>query len=98
MAEHARVKRHASHRSASGAATPDTLTTLHTQAYVPETSAYTMRSGSSARPGSESGEQDSPAWRETQPAIQHPSVSSVIRSTLGEIAIRRGSHRDRDDH
>jgi hypothetical protein len=71
---------------------------LRTQAYVPETSAYTMRSGSSARPGSESGEQDSPAWRETQPAIQHPSVSSVIRSTLGEIAIRRGSHRDRDDH
>jgi hypothetical protein len=57
-----------------------------------------MSSGSSARPGSESGEQDSPAWRETQPAIQHPSVSSVIRSTLGEIAIRRGSHRDRDDH
>jgi hypothetical protein len=98
MAEHARVKRHASHRSASGAATPDTLTTLRTQAYVPETSAYTMRSGSSARPGSGSGEQDSPAWRETQPAIQHPSVSSVIRSTLGEIAIRRGSHRDRDDH
>jgi beta-lactamase regulating signal transducer with metallopeptidase domain len=98
VAGHARPVRHAQRRAAAGAATPDTLTTLRTQAYVPETSAYTMRSGSSARPGSESGEQDSPAWRETQPAVQHPSVSSVIRSTLGEIAIRRGSHRDRDDH
>jgi len=98
VAEHARVSRRASHRAAAGAATPDTLTTLRTQAYVPETSAYPMTSGSSARPGSESGEQDSPAWRETQPAVQRPSLSSVVRSTLGEIAIRRGSHRDRDDH
>jgi len=65
---------------------------------VPETSAYPMTSGSSTRPGSESGEQDSPAWRETQPAVQRPSLSSVVRSTLGEIAIRRGGHRDRDDH
>jgi beta-lactamase regulating signal transducer with metallopeptidase domain len=97
-AAHDRVKRRASHRAAAVGATPDTLTTLRTQAYVPETSAYTMRSGLSARPGSEGGEQDSPAWRETQPAVQHPSVSSVIRSTLGEIAIRRGTHRDRDDH
>jgi beta-lactamase regulating signal transducer with metallopeptidase domain len=98
IAQHARVVRRAQHRAVTVGATPDTLTTLRTQAYVPETSAYTMSSGSSARPGSESGEQDSPAWRETQPAIQHPSVCSVIRSTLGEIAIRRGSHRDRDDH
>jgi beta-lactamase regulating signal transducer with metallopeptidase domain len=98
VAEHARPVRHASHRAEAVSATPDTLTTLRTQAYVPETSAYTMRSGSSSRSGSESGEQDSPAWRETRPAIQHPSVSSVIRSTLGEIAIRRGNHRDRDDH
>jgi beta-lactamase regulating signal transducer with metallopeptidase domain len=100
VAQRARVVRRTliSHRAAAGAATPDTLTTLRTQAYVPETSAYTMRSVSSARPGSEGGEQDSPAWRESQPAIQHPSVSSVIRSTLGEIAIRRGSHHDRDDH
>lgn len=99
-AEHARTVRRTltSHRATAGTATPDTLTTLRTQAYVPETSAYTMRSGSDSRPGSESGEQDSPAWRETPPAIQHPSVSSVIRSTLGEIAIRRGTHRDRDDH
>ena len=85
------------HRAAAPSATPDTLTTLRTQAYVPETSAYTMSSGASSQSGSESGEQDSPAWRETEPAIQHPSVSSVIRSTLGEIAIRRGGHRDRDD-
>jgi hypothetical protein len=98
VAEHARVSRRATHRAAAASATPDTLTTLRTQAYVPETSAYTMTSGSTSRPGSERGEQDSPAWRETQPAIQHPSVSSVIRSTLGEIAIRRGGHRDRDDH
>ena len=98
VAEHARVVRHASHRATARAATPDTLTTLRTQAYVPETPAYTMRSESNSRPGSERGEQDSPAWRETQPAIQHPSVSSVVRSTLGEIAIRRGTHRDRDDH
>jgi beta-lactamase regulating signal transducer with metallopeptidase domain len=98
VAEHASVVRRKSHRATAGAATPDTLTTLRTQAYVPETSAYTMRSGSDSRPGSERGEQDSPAWRETQPAVQYPSVSSVVRSTLGEIAIRRGAHRDRDDH
>lgn len=100
VAEHARLVRRALtlHRAAAAGATPDTLTTLRTQAYVPETSAYTMSSGASSRPGSERGEQDSPAWRETQPAIQHPSVASVIRSTLGEIAIRRGAHRDRDDH
>jgi bla regulator protein blaR1 len=97
-AAHDQVKRHALHRAAAVGATPDTLTTLRTKAYVPETSAYTMRSGLSARPGSEGGEQDSPAWPETQPAIQHPSISSVVRSTLGEIAIRRGTHRDRDDH
>lgn len=98
VAERARVSRRAPHHAAAGAATPDTLTTLRPQAYVPETSAYTMTSGSTSRPGSEQGGQDSPAWRETQPAIQHPSVSSVVRSTLGEIAIRRGGHRDRDDH
>lgn len=100
VAEHVRPVRRTLtlHRAAAGAATPDTLTTLRTQAYVPETSAYTMTGGSSARPGSESGEQDSPAWQETQPAVQRPSLSSVVRSTLGEIAIRRGGHRDRDDH
>ena len=98
VAEHARVSRRALHRAAVVSTTPDTLTTLRTQAYAPETSAYTMTSSSTSRPGSERGEQDSPAWRETQPAIQRPSVSSVVRSTLGEIAIRRGGHRDRDDH
>ncbi|HEX3095462.1 MAG TPA: M56 family metallopeptidase [Candidatus Angelobacter sp.] len=97
-AEHARPVSRALHRPAAVGATPDTLTTLRTQAYVPETSAYTMTGGSSARPGAESGEQDSPAWRETQPAVQRPSLSSVVRSTLGEIAIRRDGHRDRDDH
>jgi hypothetical protein len=97
VAEHTRAVRRASHGSVAGTSTPDTLTRLRTQPHVPETSAYTM-SSSNSRPGSESGEQDSPAWRETQPAIQRPSVASVIRSTLGEIAIRRGGHRDRDDH
>lgn len=98
VAEHTRTVRRASHRAVAGTSTPDTLTTLRTQPYVPETSAYTMTSSSNSRPGSESGEQDSPAWRETSPATQRPSVASVIRSTLGEIAIRRGGHRDRDDH
>jgi len=98
VAEHTRAVRRASHRAEAGTSTPDTLTTLRTQPYVPETSAYTMTSSSNSRPGSESGEQDSPAWRETSPATQRPSVASVIRSTLGEIAIRRSGHRDRDDH
>ncbi|MGZ4888922.1 MAG: M56 family metallopeptidase [Candidatus Angelobacter sp.] len=83
------------------ASTNDSLTTLRTRPYVLETPAYTMTSSTTSRPGAERTDQDSPAWRETQPAIQYPSVSSVIRSTLGEIAARgvHGGHgRDRDDH
>jgi beta-lactamase regulating signal transducer with metallopeptidase domain len=96
----ARKSHHASHRAA-GAATPDTLTTLRAKSYVPETPAYTMSSGSSLRPGSERAEPDSPAWRESQPVVQRPSVSSVVRATLGEI-VSRGIHvgrdKDKDDH
>jgi beta-lactamase regulating signal transducer with metallopeptidase domain len=96
----ARKSHHASHRAA-GSATPDTLTTLRVQSYVPETPAYTMSSGSGSRPGSERAETDSPAWRESQPVVQRPSVSAVVRSTLGEI-VSRGIHvgrdKDKDDH
>jgi beta-lactamase regulating signal transducer with metallopeptidase domain len=96
----ARKSHHASRRAA-GAATPDTLTTLRAKSYVPETPAYTMSSGSSLRPGSERAEPDSPAWRESQPVVQRPSVSEVVRSTLGEI-VSRGIHvgrdKDKDDH
>ncbi|HEY2498131.1 MAG TPA: M56 family metallopeptidase [Candidatus Angelobacter sp.] len=80
----------------------DSLTTLRTQRYVPETTAYSMRSGSSSeRPSSERAEPDSPAWTEAPPAVRHPSVSSVVRSTLGEIAagtIHGRRDHDRDDH
>jgi beta-lactamase regulating signal transducer with metallopeptidase domain len=81
--------------------TADSLTTLRARTVVPETPAYSMTSRSNSRPGSERAEADSPAWRETPPAVQYPSVSSIVRSTLGEIATRgvHGGHdHDRDDH
>jgi hypothetical protein len=105
LAARARNTRGALHRAAT-AATPDSLTTLRVQSYVPETPVYTMTSSArissaNSRPGLERADPDSPPWRESQPTMQYPSVSSVVRSTLGEIAIRqsRGGHsRDRDDH
>jgi D-alanyl-D-alanine endopeptidase (penicillin-binding protein 7) len=98
-AAHGQVARRTSHRMAAQSATPDSLTTLKTSRYVQETPAYIMTSGSSTRQGSEPSQEDSPAWRESQAPIRYPSVSSVVRSTLGEIAIGRArSHRDRDDH
>ncbi len=81
--------------------TADSLTTLRARTVVPETPAYSMTSRSNSRPGSERTEADSPAWRETAPAVQYPSVSSIVRSTLGEIATRGvhgGRDHDRDDH
>jgi beta-lactamase regulating signal transducer with metallopeptidase domain len=82
----------------------DSLTTLRVRPYVPETPAYTMTSSSNpvvGSAGSSTPEQESPAWRENRPATQHPSVSDVIRTTLGEIAARgtrTGRNHDRDDH
>ena len=79
----------------------DSLTTLRTQHYVPETPAYTMTSSSSSAAGSAGPEQESPAWQESQPVMHPPSVSGVIRTTLGEIAARGtrpGREHDRDDH
>ncbi|HKV92423.1 MAG TPA: M56 family metallopeptidase [Candidatus Angelobacter sp.] len=78
----------------------DTLTTLRTRPYVPETPAYTMTSGNS-RSGGTGVDQDSPVWKESRPTVQFPSVSNVVLTTLGQIAVstRRGGHgRDSDDH
>jgi beta-lactamase regulating signal transducer with metallopeptidase domain len=102
--EHSRNSRHAPRRATVQEVPRDSLTTLRTRPSVSESPAYTMTSSSSRPAGSagpSTGEQESPAWRESRPAIQHPSVSSVVRSTLGEIATRGihvGRGRDRDDH
>ena len=99
-AEHAlKARRTMKHTSVQGP-TKDSLTTLRTRSYVSETPAYTMTS-STVRRGSEGAAPDSPAWRETPPPVRSPSVSSVVRSTLSEIAARGvhgGRSHDRDDH
>jgi beta-lactamase regulating signal transducer with metallopeptidase domain len=92
----------ARHVRATTPETPkDSLTNLPTQRYVPETPAYTMTSSSNSSVVSAGSEQESPAWQESQPITHPPSVSSVIRTTLGEIAARgtrAGRGHDRDDH
>lgn len=104
MAERSRNSRHLSRRATPSVTPKDSLTTLRPLSYVPETPAYTMTSSSNsaaASAGPSTAEQESTPWRENRPAIQHPSVSSVVRSTLGEIATRGvhvGRGRDRDDH
>jgi beta-lactamase regulating signal transducer with metallopeptidase domain len=93
--------RHVQRRAAIPETPKDSLTTLRTQHYVPETPAYTMTSSSSSSAISAGPEPESPAWRESQPVMHPPSVSSVIRTTLGEIAARgtrAGRGHDRDDH
>ncbi len=101
---HSRNSQHIPRRVTASETPKDSLTTLRTRAYVSETPVYTMTSSSNSAAGSagpSSLEAESPAWRENRPAIQHPSVSSVVRSTLGEIATRGihvGRGRDRDDH
>jgi beta-lactamase regulating signal transducer with metallopeptidase domain len=103
-AGHSRNARHAQLRATPSDTPKDSLTTLRTSSYVPETPVYTMTSSSNSAAGSAGSsatEPESTPWRENQPAIQHPSVSSVVRSTLGEIATRGihvGRGRDRDDH
>jgi hypothetical protein len=99
--EHGRSARRSQKHAAALVPIQESLATLRTRPYVSETTAYSMTSSPRSRPGSERAEDDSPAWRETQPAIRYPSVSSVVRSTLGEIAARgiHGGHdHDRDDH
>jgi beta-lactamase regulating signal transducer with metallopeptidase domain len=81
----------------------NSLTTLRARSYVPETTAYTMKTGGNEPRGSDTSDSNTPAWRETKPSIQYPSVSRVVLSTLGEIAgTARGAHggreHDRDDH
>ena len=101
---HSHSSRQVSRRAPTSDAPKDSLTTLRVHSSVPETPAYTMTSGSTsvaASSGSSAAEQESSPWQENRPAVQHPSVSSVIRSTLGEIATRGihvGRDRDRDDH
>jgi hypothetical protein len=103
-AGHYRNARHAQLRAPSSDTPKDSLTTLRTRSYVPETPVYTMTSSSNSAAGSTESsatEPESTPWRENRPAVQHPSVSSVVRSTLGEIAARGihvGRGRDRDDH
>ncbi len=104
VAEHSSSSRHTARHATSQDMPKDSLTTLRARPYVPETPAYTMTSSSSsaaALEGSSAPEQESSPWRENRPPVQHPSVSSVVRSTLGEIATRGihvGRGRDRDDH
>ena len=104
VAVRGRAGRHANHRVAAQPATPDSLTTLKASRYIHETPVYTMASGTATRSGSgtEPAQEDSPAWRENGPSVpHHPSVSSVVRSTLGEIAARTtrsGRDHDKDDH
>jgi hypothetical protein len=93
--------RHVQHRAATPETPKDSLTTLRTQHYVPETPAYAMTSGSTSPAVSAGPEQESPAWQQSQPITHPPSISSVIRATLGEIAARgtrTGRGHDRDDH
>ncbi len=97
--------RHAPLRATPLDTPKNSLTTLRTRSYVPETPVYTMTSSSnsagSGSAGSSATEPESTPWRENRSAIPHPSVSSVVRSTLGEIAARGihvGRGRDRDDH
>jgi hypothetical protein len=100
-ANHFRKPRQIQRRAATQQAPKDSLTTLRVRPYVSETPVYTMTSSSNSVVGSAGSEGESPAWRESEPAIQHPSVSSVIRATLGEIAARgtrTGRDHDRDDH
>lgn len=103
-AGHYRNARHAQLRATPPDTAKDSLTTLRTRSYVPETPVYTMTSSSNSAAGSAGSsttEPESTPWRENRPAVQHPSVSSVVRSTLGEIATRGihvGRGRDRDDH
>jgi beta-lactamase regulating signal transducer with metallopeptidase domain len=104
VAAHSSRSRHTARRATISEAPKDSLTTLRTRSYVPETPVYTMTSSSNsatASAGSSAAEQESSPWRENRPAVQHPSVSSVVRATLGEIATRGihvGRGRDRDDH
>lgn len=103
-AERSRNSRHTPRHTTAQEAPRDSLTTLRTRPYVQESPAYTMTTSSNpvaVSAGSSAAEQDLSPWRETRPAIQHPSVSSVIRTTLGEIAARGtrgGRDHDRDDH
>jgi beta-lactamase regulating signal transducer with metallopeptidase domain len=99
--EHVKGARRTLKHASSHAATQDSLSTLRSRPYAAEAPAFTMTSSSGARPGSERGDQDSPAWQETQPSVRYPSISSIVRSTLGEIAARgvhSGHDHDRDDH
>ncbi len=104
VAGHSRSSQRSPRRAMPSNIPKDSLTTLRTRPYVPESPAYTMTTNSNSAAvsaGSSAAEQESSPWRENRPAIQHPSVSSVIRSTLGEIAARGtrgGRDHDRDDH
>jgi beta-lactamase regulating signal transducer with metallopeptidase domain len=99
-----RSSRRSPRRATSSDTPKDSLTTLRTRSYVQEAPAYTMTNNSNSAvesAGSSVAEQESSPWRENRSAIQHPSVSSVIRATLGEIAVRGtrgGRDHDRDDH
>ncbi len=98
--KHSRKSRHIQ-RGATQDAPKDSLTTLRVRPHISETPVYTMTSSSNSVAGSAGSGGESPAWREPQPVIQHPSISSVIRTTLGEIAARGarpGRDHDRDDH
>jgi hypothetical protein len=96
---------HSSHRAlrrpAAQPQSPDTLTTLGAQKYIPETPAYTMTSGDSRSNSRGSVDFETPVWKESTSSVHLPSASNVVLTTLGQIAIstrRGGRGRDSDDH
>jgi hypothetical protein len=95
-----RASHRAHHRDGKQPQSPDTLTTLRVQQYVPETPAYTMTASDRPSAGGEV-DRDAPAWRESSSPVRLPSVSSVVLSTVGHIPIssrRGGRDHDSDDH
>lgn len=100
VAERSRNARRVQRYAATPVTPRDSLTTLRTQPHISETPAYTMTSNSSSSTSPAPSDGASPAWQESQPPIQRPSVSSVVRTTLGEVlarGTRAGRGRDRDD-
>ena len=99
-AERARNTRRAHRHEPVQPPNQDSLTSLRMQPALRETPVYTLTVSGNGR-DVEPGDPDTPAWRESNPSARHPTVSSVVLSTLGQIVgarIPRGREHDRDDH
>jgi beta-lactamase regulating signal transducer with metallopeptidase domain len=102
---HARKTSRARHLDPAQPQTTDISITPRTQSYIPETPSYTEVGGNGQHERARVVDEDRRAWSEAAPvgpAIQYPTASSIVRSTLGEIiasrASRGGRDHDRDDH